>query len=74
MNDKTRNLLGERHDSLSRRHFFRGLGACIALPGFASFARAAASGKGAPARMAFVYVPNGMIPSAWWPETVASCR
>ena len=70
MKDNTRNLLSERYDSLSRRHFFRGLGACIALPGFASVARAGASGKGAPTRMAFVYVPNGMIPAAWWPETV----
>ena len=69
MKDSTRNLLSERYDSLSRRHFFRGLGACIALPGFASIAHASASGKAAPARMAFVYVPNGMIPSAWWPET-----
>jgi hypothetical protein len=70
MKDNTRNLLSERYDSLSRRHFFRGLGACIALPGFASIARASGPGKGAPTRMAFVYVPNGMIPSAWWPETV----
>src|SRR5882672_5624476 len=61
----TRNLAAERHDSFSRRRFFRGLGACIALPAFASYARAAA--KAAPTRMAFVYVPNGMIPAAWWP-------
>ena len=60
----------ERYASLTRRHFFRGLGACVALPALASltpraaFARATA---GAPTRMAFVYVPNGAIPAAWWP-------
>jgi hypothetical protein len=59
-------LAAERHASFSRRHFFHGLGACIALPGFASMARAAVTK--APTRMAFLYVPNGMIPSAWWPE------
>jgi hypothetical protein len=69
MQHPTHDLLRERHDSLSRRHFFRGLGACIALPGLASISRAtAAASKTAPTRMAFVYVPNGMIPSAWWPD------
>jgi hypothetical protein len=73
-----RNLAAERYSSLSRRRFLRGLGACMALPAFESFAPAklfaastAASnvaGKAAPVRMAFVYVPNGAIPSAWWPE------
>jgi len=67
MKNLTRNLAAERHASFSRRHFFHGLGACIALPAFASAARASA--KGAPTRMAFVYVPNGMIPAAWWPES-----
>ncbi|HXR08636.1 MAG TPA: DUF1552 domain-containing protein, partial [Candidatus Acidoferrum sp.] len=61
--------------NLSRRRFLRGLGACIALPAFESLApasllagpAAAAAGKTAPVRMAFVYVPNGIIPSSWWP-------
>ncbi|HEV7608449.1 MAG TPA: DUF1552 domain-containing protein [Steroidobacteraceae bacterium] len=72
MKDNTPDFLRERHDGFSRRRFFRGLGACIALPGFASFAGAASQGKSnkAPTRMAFVYVPNGMIPAAWWPEAV----
>ncbi len=61
-------LAAERHSSLSRRQFFRAAaGACIALPAFASIARAAQ--RSAPKRMAFLYVPNGAIPSAWWPET-----
>ena len=70
-----RNLAAERQASLSRRHFLRGLGACMALPAFESLrpfsaaaAPGAAVGKVAPTRMAFLYVPNGTIPSAWWPE------
>jgi len=59
----------ERFDTLSRRQLLRGLGACIALPTLISaspaFAKSAA--KKAPTRMAFVYVPNGAIPAAWWP-------
>src|SRR5436309_5945103 len=72
-----RNLTAERRASLSRRHFLRGLGACLALPAFESLhplgllagpASAAGIGdKSAPVRMAFLYVPNGTIPSAWWP-------
>ncbi|SPE58936.1 exported hypothetical protein [Verrucomicrobia bacterium] len=71
-------LAAERQASLSRRRFLRGLGACLALPAFESLgplqllgAPAAAGGppgKSAPVRMAFLYVPNGTIPSAWWPE------
>src|SRR5580765_7600177 len=73
-----RALDAERQASLSRRHFLRGLGACLALPAFESlrpFSLLAASataggvaGKLAPVRMAFLYVPNGTIPSAWWLE------
>jgi len=65
--------------SVSRRHFLRGLGACVALPAFASLlptkllaAAATEPGlattpTGAPLRSAFVYFPNGAIPAAWWP-------
>ncbi len=69
-----RNLTAERQASLSRRRFLRGLGACIALPAFESLtpsrllAAPTAAGKTAPVRMAVVYVPNGTIPAAWWPE------
>jgi hypothetical protein len=73
-----RNIAAERQASLTRRHFLRGLGACMALPAFASLRpvnllaasaeAGAAAAKIAPVRMAFVYVPNGTIPSAWWPE------
>jgi len=71
-----RNLAAERWVSLNRRRFLRGLGACIALPAFESMRALAVpvtavpglNGAVAPARMAFVYVPNGAIPAAWWPE------
>ena len=72
-----RNAAAERRASLSRRLFLRGIGACMALPAFESFAptqllgapaaAAGPAGGSAPVRMAFVYVPNGTIPSAWWP-------
>jgi hypothetical protein len=64
---------------LTRRHFLRGLGASVALPAFASLlpgrmlaassaAKQAVTASGAPLRAAFLYFPNGSIPSAWWPE------
>jgi Protein of unknown function (DUF1552) len=65
---------------LNRRHFLRGLGACLALPAFESLGvrkliaasptagPLAATASGAPLRTAFVFFPNGAIPAAWWPE------
>jgi uncharacterized protein DUF1552 len=68
--DKHSKLAFERHYALSRRQVLRGLGACVALPTLLSaspaFAKAVTK-KAAPARMAFVYVPNGAIPASWWP-------
>ncbi|HET9863949.1 MAG TPA: DUF1552 domain-containing protein [Steroidobacteraceae bacterium] len=70
MKKTSRDLAFERFQSLSRRQVLRGLGACISLPTLLSaspaFAKAVAK-DAAPARMAFVYVPNGAIPAAWWP-------
>lgn len=70
----------ERAASWSRRSFLRGLGACVALPALECvapvklFAAAASPAQGlattatgAPLRTAFVYFPNGAIPSTWWP-------
>lgn len=58
--------------NINRRRFLRGLGACVALPAFASLEPmrllAATTAAKAPVRMAVLYVPNGIIPSAWWPE------
>jgi Protein of unknown function (DUF1552) len=78
---QNRVLAAQRHASLNRRRFLRGLGACLALPAFESLApsrlfaaEAAAAGKlamaptGAPLRMAFVYFPNGAIQPSWWPK------
>ena len=73
----------QRHHSFSRRSFLRGLGACLALPAFESLrqtgllaagtagaaaAPLAATATGAPLRTAFLFFPNGAIPSAWWPQ------
>ncbi len=71
------------HTPINRRHFLRGLGACIALPALGSMlptrllgstggAPASAGGvattaTGAPLRTAFVMFPNGAIPKHWWP-------
>ena len=61
----------------TRRHFLRSLGTTVALPAFyslRSFAAAPAGAKlavtatGAPLRSAFFFIPNGSIPSFWWPE------
>src|SRR5688572_27648882 len=68
------------HESLqvNRRHFLRGLGVCLALPALDSIvpvralAATAASplattSTGAPLRMAFLYVPNGVNKKMWKP-------
>lgn len=68
-----------RRLGLNRRQFLRGLGACLALPAFesvrpfplraaeAALASATAAPGAAPLRTAFIYFPNGAIPSAFWP-------
>jgi hypothetical protein len=74
-------LAAERHRSMSRRRFLRGVGACVALPALPSllprWARAAdATASDAasqlsgsvPQRMAFVTLPNGMNLEKWWPK------
>src|ERR1051326_2279935 len=73
----TRNIALERHLNFSRRHFLRGIGACIALPAFESLrpvslfaapaGKLATAASGAPLRAAFLFFPNGAIPSAWRP-------
>lgn len=70
----------QRHLSLSRRHFLRGMGACVALPLFESalpsLVRAATTpgalpgavnANGVPVRMAVSYFPNGAHQGNWWP-------
>ena len=71
-------LAAQRFASLNRRHFLRGVGACLALPALESPLRLlaaeaksagplATTADGAPLRMAFVYFPNGAIQPTWWP-------
>jgi len=56
---------------LSRRTLLRGLGTALALPLLDSMIPAMNASKGvasgAPVRLGFVYVPNGIIPAAWTP-------
>ena len=58
---------------LARRTFLRGLGTTIALPLLDSmtpaFAAASRLGAKPPVRMAFAYVPNGIIMPDWTPAT-----
>ena len=79
MNTPNDSELEKHFASMSRRNFLRGLGACVALPAFSSlmpsrlFAadpalQLATTATGAPLRTAFVFFPNGAIPSRWWPE------
>lgn len=61
---------------LSRRHFLRGAGAAIALPYLdamtPAFAAPRQTASAAPKRLAFVYIPNGVIQEAWTPATQGS--
>src|SRR5687767_13685041 len=66
----------KRSQQLNRRHFLRGLGVCLALPAFESIVPVRAFGalpevattsSGAPLRMAFLYVPNGVNTKEWRP-------
>ena len=70
---------------LNRRRFLRNVGLGLSLPVLESFAsrvlaatpaaagaQIATTATGAPLRTAFLYFPNGAIPSAWWPSEVGS--
>lgn len=58
--------------SLDRRRFLHGLGATVALPSLEWLAPveglAATEAGNAALKMAFVYTPNGVIPSKWNPK------
>lgn len=71
--------IAQRLAAMNRRHFLKGVGACIALPAFSSLvptrmmaaaidASLAATPTGAPLRTAFIFFPNGAIPDRFWPE------
>jgi hypothetical protein len=62
--------------ALDRRMFLRGIGTAMALPLLDSMIPAMAATRLSPAkpaiRMAFCYVPNGIIPKDWLPKTVGA--
>ena len=53
---------------LPRRTFLKGIGACIALPFLEAMTPARAALGGAPKRMCFIYLPNGMDMENWTPS------
>ena len=61
---------------LPRRTFLRGMGVAIGLPWLdamvPAFAAKAPTSADSPTRLAFVYVPNGIIMSNWTPATAGS--
>lgn len=65
---------------LGRRAFLRGFGATVALPSFRSLgaelkpamAAKGVTASGAPLRMAYLYVPNGVIMDKWRPQGIGS--
>ena len=67
--------MSEAKIQVGRRAFLRGLGVSVALPGLSSLgmAKAAVAARGvtatgAPLRMAFLYIPNGVIMDKWRPR------
>src|ERR1700733_10542168 len=57
---------------LSRRTILRGLGTAISLPLLDAMvpAFASPSASAAPLRLAFIYVPNGILMDRWTPSAV----
>ena len=59
--------------AIDRRHVLKGIGATIALPWLNAMSYAAGAGMGgsatiaAPKRIAFCYIPNGVIGQHWFP-------
>src|SRR5262244_497925 len=51
---------------LPRRTFLKGVGAAVALPILDAMSPALAANTKAPVRLAFVYVPNGIVNIDWW--------
>src|SRR5438094_4619984 len=54
--------------SVSRRTVLRGLGTAVALPFLHAMTPALQASTAPPVRMAFVYVPNGIIMQGWNPD------
>src|SRR5579864_1438663 len=57
--------------ALARRTFLRGMGSAVALPFLDAMCPAFASSRlpgKTPVRMAFIYVPNGIMMNGWNPD------
>ena len=68
--------MSQEHN-ISRRTVLRGLGASLALPFLEAMSPAVAaaesvSATGAPVRMAFCFVPNGVNLKNWIPQSAGS--
>lgn len=65
-----------RSANLGRRHFLRGVGAAVGLPALESLrpvvAAPVGNAKGAPLRMAYLYIPNGVNLEHWRPRGTGS--
>jgi hypothetical protein len=57
-----------RSKQLSRRAILRGMGTAITLPLLDAMSPAFAAPAPAPTRMAFLYVPNGIVMDQWTPK------
>jgi hypothetical protein len=62
--------------AIPRRTFLRGVGAACALPlldGMVpAFASSMDAGGGAPVRLSYIYVPNGVMMDKWTPATAGA--
>ena len=66
---QSRNMNTLNHPSIvDRRTFLKGVGVSLALPLMDSLAAATESAK-PPVRMAFMYMPHGVIMDQFWPES-----
>lgn len=54
-------------NSISRRTMLRGVGATLGLPLLDAMSSLRATGPKAPKRVAFFYIPNGVVQDAWHP-------
>jgi len=72
-----RQLNAQRSFAMSRRRFLKGVGVCVAVPAFesllpgssaASVVGPSTTASGAPIRMAFLAIPNGVQQQSWFPS------
>ena len=66
---QSRNMNTNHHSSIiDRRSFLKGVGVSLALPFMDSLASASESSK-PPVRLAFMYMPHGVIMDQFWPKS-----